>query len=73
MTTKQRRTYFALPLDTPNLLTTDDLVAAFPGTTAKTWHNLRHRGGGPAATKVAGRLFYPRNAVEQWANDNMTT
>lgn len=71
MTTKHRRTYFTLPLDMPDLLTPQDLVAIFPGTTTKTWHQLRHKNAGPAATKVAGRLFYPRFAVEEWANDNM--
>ena len=70
MTTK-RRDYFALPLDTPDLMTTDDLVTVFPGTTPRTWHNLRHSRRGPAATKIAGRLYYPRLAVERWANDNM--
>lgn len=64
--------YYQLPLDTPQLLTTDNLVELFPGTTRKTWHRLRSTGEGPAATKVAGRLYYPRAEVEDWINDNYT-
>lgn len=73
MSTKQRHGHFALPFDTPQLLTTDNLVELFPGTTRKTWHRLRSTGEGPAATKVAGRLYYPRAEVEDWASSRMTT
>lgn len=65
--------YYQLPLDTPALLAIDNLVELFPGTTPDTWRKLRSNGKGPAAVKAANRLYYPREAVEDWINDNYTT
>lgn len=64
--------YCQFPLDTPSMLTVDDMIQLFPGTSRSTWHQLRHAGTGPAAVKLAGRLFYPRDVVEDWANARLS-
>jgi|GEM_PF-6548824 len=69
MNTKRCHSYVALPFNTPAMLSTDALAELFPGTTPATWHKLRANGRGPAATKVAGRLYYPRTEVEDWLNN----
>lgn len=62
----------ATPLAPGDLLTVEDLCDLVPGTTPRTWGNLRCANRGPQFTRIANRVLYRRAAVEQWVADNTT-
>lgn len=56
-----------------------DLVPAaemkniFPGTSDQYWATLRHKGTGPAYTKVVRKVYYSRADLQAWIESNRFT
>lgn len=58
-------------MDMQKILTIDDLVNQFPGTTRQTWAQKRYEGGGPKFFKVGRKVFYREADVEAWIESNI--
>lgn len=63
-----------MPKNSPKFLTAEDLMKRWLGrvspATLATW---RTRGGGPAFTKIGGRVLYALADVEAWEAKNRRT
>lgn len=53
------------------ILTPDDLVDRFPGTTRQTWAQKRYEGNSPKFFKVGRKVFYREADVEAWIESNL--
>lgn len=51
-------------------VTATTLCELIEGTTARSWANLRTRGGGPPYTHVGGRVRYRLADVRAWLDAN---
>ncbi|WP_175974812.1 helix-turn-helix transcriptional regulator [Corynebacterium sp. Marseille-Q2823] len=56
-----------------DLLTVQDLVARYPGTTPGAWANRRYKGTGPKFLKLGRRIMYRVSDVVAWEEENAHT
>lgn len=53
-----------------NILSIDDMLTRYPGTTRGAWAQHRYMGTGPAFLKIGRKIFYREEDVLAW-EDNM--
>ena len=56
------------------MLTIEEMIELFPGTTRGSWAQMRFRGaGGPPYTKVGKKIFYSERSVAAWVESTLRT
>lgn len=55
----------------PDILTPDDMVDRFPGTTRQTWAQKRYEGTSPKFFKVGRKVYYRIEDVTAWVESQL--
>lgn len=56
-----------------DVLTIEDMIARYPGTSRQSWAQMRYNGNGPRYFKVGRKVFYDMQDVIEWEDFNKRT
>ncbi len=53
------------------VLSIEDMLERYPGTSRQLWATKRSDGTGPAYFKIGRKIYYPFDKVKEWEEKNM--